>query len=201
VLLGGRDYERHSSQRRGRRCRWSWANIDAIDDLVLDVSGRPHLVVSALVGNAGAGGAMMALAATRLRLRRRRAEPHYRHGRTPVDGPTRSSRRHTRRTAHRRQMAISALRQESASSTRSSATMPRVRASHSPGGAGATATACGQWSAGAPTPQPLAAYRAEARPHVGEFLRADPAYQAGSDSLKGAVRPATTSALAALRVQ
>jgi putative two-component system hydrogenase maturation factor HypX/HoxX len=45
----------------------SWANIHAIDDLVRDIIETPsHLVVAALRGNAGAGGAMMALASDRV---------------------------------------------------------------------------------------------------------------------------------------
>ena len=45
----------------------SWANIHAIDDLVHDIIETPsHLVVAALRGNAGAGGAMMALASDRV---------------------------------------------------------------------------------------------------------------------------------------
>jgi putative two-component system protein, hydrogenase maturation factor HypX/HoxX len=42
----------------------SWCNINAIDDLVLEIlNTMSHLVVAGIGGNAGAGGAMMALAA------------------------------------------------------------------------------------------------------------------------------------------
>jgi putative two-component system protein, hydrogenase maturation factor HypX/HoxX len=42
----------------------SWRNINAIDDLVLEIlDTMSHLVVAGLCGNAGAGGAMLALAA------------------------------------------------------------------------------------------------------------------------------------------
>ena len=42
----------------------SWCNINAIDDLVLEIlNTMSHLVVAGFRGNAGAGGAMMALAA------------------------------------------------------------------------------------------------------------------------------------------
>jgi putative two-component system protein, hydrogenase maturation factor HypX/HoxX len=42
----------------------SWRNINAIDDLVLEIlNTMSHLVVAGLCGNAGAGGAMLALAA------------------------------------------------------------------------------------------------------------------------------------------
>ena len=42
----------------------SWRNINAINDLVLEIlNTMSHLVIAALCGNAGAGGAMLALAA------------------------------------------------------------------------------------------------------------------------------------------
>jgi putative two-component system protein, hydrogenase maturation factor HypX/HoxX len=42
----------------------SWRNINAIDDLVLEIlNTMSHLVIAGLCGNAGAGGAMLALAA------------------------------------------------------------------------------------------------------------------------------------------
>jgi putative two-component system hydrogenase maturation factor HypX/HoxX len=45
----------------------SWANINAIDDLALEVVGRDRqLTVAALAGNAGAGGVFLALAADRV---------------------------------------------------------------------------------------------------------------------------------------
>ena len=44
----------------------SWRNINAIDDLVLEIiNTTSRLTVSALWGSAGAGGAMMSLAADR----------------------------------------------------------------------------------------------------------------------------------------
>lgn len=57
----------------------SWANIHAIDDLVRDIIQTPsHLVIAALRGNAGAGGAMMALAADRVYARDGVVlNPHY----------------------------------------------------------------------------------------------------------------------------
>ena len=72
VLLGGRHYFSngiHLNTIEAARdpAAESWANIHAIDDLVLDIlETRSHLVVAALGGNAGAGGAMMALAADRV---------------------------------------------------------------------------------------------------------------------------------------
>jgi putative two-component system hydrogenase maturation factor HypX/HoxX len=45
----------------------SWENINAMDDLVREIVDTPrHLVVAALRGNAGAGGAFLALAADRV---------------------------------------------------------------------------------------------------------------------------------------
>jgi putative two-component system hydrogenase maturation factor HypX/HoxX len=44
----------------------SWRNINAIDDLILDIlNTMSHLVIAGLRGNAGASGAMLALAADR----------------------------------------------------------------------------------------------------------------------------------------
>jgi putative two-component system hydrogenase maturation factor HypX/HoxX len=49
----------------------SWRNINAMNDLVLDILTTPsHLTVAALRGNAGAGGLMLALAADRVLARR-----------------------------------------------------------------------------------------------------------------------------------
>ncbi|MFP3548900.1 enoyl-CoA hydratase-related protein, partial [Rhizobium sp. SIMBA_035] len=41
----------------------AWANIQAIDDVCLELLTARQLVVSGLTGNAGAGGLMLALAA------------------------------------------------------------------------------------------------------------------------------------------
>ena len=58
----------------------SWRNINAIDDLVCEiVNTMSHVVVSGLRGNAGAGGAMMALAADHVFAREGVVlNPHYR---------------------------------------------------------------------------------------------------------------------------
>jgi len=45
----------------------SWRNINAIDDLILEIlATETHLVVAAMAGNAGAGGVILALAADRV---------------------------------------------------------------------------------------------------------------------------------------
>ena len=84
VLLGGRHYfsngiHLNTIEAAPDPAAESWANINAIDDLVLDLlETRSHLVVSALGGNAGAGGAMMALAADRVYARDGVVlNPHY----------------------------------------------------------------------------------------------------------------------------
>jgi putative two-component system protein, hydrogenase maturation factor HypX/HoxX len=57
----------------------SWANINAIDDLVYEIlSTETHLVISALQGNAGAGGVMLAIAADEVAARKSVVlNPHY----------------------------------------------------------------------------------------------------------------------------
>lgn len=51
--------------------RESWRNIHAMNDLVRDIiTTESHLVISALQGNAGAGGVMLALAADRVYARK-----------------------------------------------------------------------------------------------------------------------------------
>ena len=57
----------------------SWRNINAINDLILDVvTCTSHLTVSAVQGNAGAGGAVFALACDRVAARSGRIfNPHY----------------------------------------------------------------------------------------------------------------------------
>jgi putative two-component system protein, hydrogenase maturation factor HypX/HoxX len=58
----------------------SWRNINAIDDLVLEIlNTMSHLVIAGLCGNAGAGGAMLALAADYVLAREGVVlNPHYR---------------------------------------------------------------------------------------------------------------------------
>ena len=58
----------------------SWRNINAIDDLVRDIiTTGSHLTVSAMAGNAGAGGVILALAADLVFARRGVVlNPHYR---------------------------------------------------------------------------------------------------------------------------
>jgi putative two-component system hydrogenase maturation factor HypX/HoxX len=58
----------------------SWRNINAIDDLVLEMlNTMSHLVVAGMRGNAGAGGVMLALAADRVYAHRGAVlNPHYR---------------------------------------------------------------------------------------------------------------------------
>ncbi|QGM44649.1 hydrogenase maturation protein [Methylocystis heyeri] len=58
----------------------SWRNINAIDDLVCEIVNTfSHLVVAGLRGNAGAGGAILALAADRVFARKGVVlNPHYR---------------------------------------------------------------------------------------------------------------------------
>ncbi len=57
----------------------SWRNINAINDLILEILNcTTHLTVSAVQGNAGAGGAVLALACDRVVARRGRIfNPHY----------------------------------------------------------------------------------------------------------------------------
>ncbi|XCP56776.1 enoyl-CoA hydratase-related protein [Methylocystis echinoides] len=58
----------------------SWRNINAIDDLVCEIlNTMSHIVIAAMTGNAGAGGAMLALAADRVVARESVVlNPHYR---------------------------------------------------------------------------------------------------------------------------
>ncbi len=58
----------------------SWRNINAIDDLIFEIlNTMSHLVIAGLRGNAGAGGAMLALAADRVYARSGVVlNPHYR---------------------------------------------------------------------------------------------------------------------------
>jgi putative two-component system hydrogenase maturation factor HypX/HoxX len=84
VLMGGADYwsngihlnvieaARHPADE-------SWANINAIDDVALEVlTGDHQLTIAAMQGNAGAGGVFLALAADRVLARRGVIlNPHY----------------------------------------------------------------------------------------------------------------------------
>ena len=58
----------------------SWRNINAIDDLIFEIlNTMSHLVIAGLRGNAGAGGAMLALAADHIYARSGIVlNPHYR---------------------------------------------------------------------------------------------------------------------------
>ena len=58
----------------------SWRNINAIDDLIFEIlNTMSHLVIAGLRGNAGAGGAMLALAADHIYARSGVVlNPHYR---------------------------------------------------------------------------------------------------------------------------
>jgi putative two-component system protein, hydrogenase maturation factor HypX/HoxX len=57
----------------------SWANINAIDDLIQEIlAADSHLVISAMQGNAGAGGVILALSADRVYARKSVVlNPHY----------------------------------------------------------------------------------------------------------------------------
>ncbi|MZD07342.1 hydrogenase maturation protein [Streptomyces sp. SID5785] len=85
VLGGGRDFFSNGIhlnviEAAADPCAESWANINAIDDLVEAVlTTTDRLVVSALGGNAAAGGAMLALAADEVWCRSGVVlNPHYR---------------------------------------------------------------------------------------------------------------------------
>jgi putative two-component system hydrogenase maturation factor HypX/HoxX len=84
-LLGGSDFWSngiHLNVIEAARdpARESWRNINAIDDLVLEIlNTRAKLVVAGLRGNAGAGGVMLALAADHVYARSGVVlNPHYR---------------------------------------------------------------------------------------------------------------------------
>ncbi len=195
VLLGGRHYfsngiHLNTIEAAPDPAAESWANINAIDDLVLDLLETcSHLVVSALRGNAGAGGAMMALAADRVYARDGVVlNPHYKgmgglYGSEYLDLHAPSTCRHADGArAHRptdgHQRALrprAQLRRRGLRPRR-----PGVRGGcRSPGGrAGAPprlhGDARGQVGAEAGRRAPQAARRVprrRARPHVGELLR------------------------------
>ena len=69
VLFGGRDFwsngiDLNAIEASANSAEESWRNINAIDDLIIEILNTTcHLVIAGLRGNAGAGGAMLALAA------------------------------------------------------------------------------------------------------------------------------------------
>ncbi len=84
ALLGGADFfsngiDLNTIEAAASPARESWHNIIAINDLVREIlHTNSHLVVAALRGNAGAGGAMLALAADHVYARRGVVlNPHY----------------------------------------------------------------------------------------------------------------------------
>ena len=84
VLLGGRDFFSngiHLNTIEAARdpASESWRNIHAIDDLIVEILNTlSHIVIAGLRGNAGAGGAMLALAADYVYARRGAVlNPHY----------------------------------------------------------------------------------------------------------------------------
>jgi putative two-component system protein, hydrogenase maturation factor HypX/HoxX len=84
VLMGGRDFfcngiHLNTIEAAADPAEESWRNIVAIDDLVLEIlNTTSHLTIAALRGNAGAGGAMMALAADQVYARSAVVlNPHY----------------------------------------------------------------------------------------------------------------------------
>jgi len=84
VLLGGRDFwsngiHLNTIEAAADPAEESWHNINAIDDLVFEIlDAMSHLVIAGMRGNAGAGGAMMALAADQVYARSGIViNPHY----------------------------------------------------------------------------------------------------------------------------
>jgi len=84
VLMGGTDFWSNGIhlnliEAADDPARESWRNIHAMNDLVRDIiTTESHLVISALQGNAGAGGVMLALAADRVYARKGVVfNPHY----------------------------------------------------------------------------------------------------------------------------
>ena len=85
VLLGGPDFwsngiDLNAIEARADPAAESWRNINAIDDLIFEIlNTMSHLVIAGLRGNAGAGGAMLALAADHVYARSGVVlNPHYR---------------------------------------------------------------------------------------------------------------------------
>tara|TARA_R110001592_G_scaffold208897_2_gene459979 strand:- start:3330 stop:5060 length:1731 start_codon:yes stop_codon:yes gene_type:complete len=72
VLMGGRDVwsngiHLNSIENAENPAQESWENINAIDDLILEIiNSTDHYIISALQGNAGAGGVSLAIAADRI---------------------------------------------------------------------------------------------------------------------------------------
>jgi putative two-component system protein, hydrogenase maturation factor HypX/HoxX len=85
VLLGGADFwsngiHLNEIEASADPAAESWRNINAIDDLIFEIlNTMSHLVIAGLRGNAGAGGAMLALAADHVYARSGVVlNPHYR---------------------------------------------------------------------------------------------------------------------------
>jgi putative two-component system hydrogenase maturation factor HypX/HoxX len=85
VLLGGADFwsngiHLNTIEASADPAVESWRNINAIDDLIFEIlNTMSHLVIAGLRGNAGAGGAMLALAADHIYARSGVVlNPHYR---------------------------------------------------------------------------------------------------------------------------
>ena len=85
VLLGGADFWSNGIhlnviEASADPATESWRNINAIDDLIFEIlNTMSHLVIAGLRGNAGAGGAMLALAADHVYARSGVVlNPHYR---------------------------------------------------------------------------------------------------------------------------
>ena len=85
VLLGGKDFwsngiHLNTIEASADAAEESWRNINAIDDVVYEIINTfSHLVIAGLRGNAGAGGAILALAADRVYAKSGVVlNPHYR---------------------------------------------------------------------------------------------------------------------------
>ena len=85
VLLGGHDFwsngiHLNTIEASTNPAMESWRNINAIDDLIFEIlNTMSHLVIAGLRGHAGAGGAMLALAADHIYARSGVVlNPHYR---------------------------------------------------------------------------------------------------------------------------
>ncbi len=85
VLLGGRDFwsngiDLNVIEASADPAVESWCNINAIDDLIFEIlNTMSHLVIAGVRGNAGAGGAMLALTADHVYARSGVVlNPHYR---------------------------------------------------------------------------------------------------------------------------
>lgn len=85
VLLGGRDFwsngiDLNTIEASADPAEESWRNINAMNDLVLEIlDTMSHFVIAGMRGNAGAGGAILALAADQVYARSGIVlNPHYR---------------------------------------------------------------------------------------------------------------------------